>query len=433
MGSVDQTSVATGLATISDDLDAPLSWATWTITVYALVQVLVLPVAGRLSDQFGARRVFLVALGVFTTASLCCGTAEDIAVLVILRGVQAVGAGALMPAATGIVSDCFGRDRDRALGLFSTVFSIGAVVGPVLGGVLVDAWSWHAIFLVDVPVGLLLLAVAHRYLPAAGARAPRPFDPWGMVTLGTGLLGLMLAVGHLGSPTTTLFDLWFLLPLGVGLASLVAFAVLSARTAAPFVPPRLVVQRPFLAMNTVNFCMGVAILGFGSLLPLYAQERFELSPLGSGTLLVARALAVIAAASTAVLLLRRTGYRLPMRIGFLLAAAGLLLTALDPWELSPYAWLAVSAAVVGVGNGLAMPASNNATLHLAADDAASVAGLRGMFRQAGGITGISVASAVMARSDDVAATLAGSFAVFAALFVCAAAIVQRVPDHRGRW
>ncbi len=168
MASVDQTIVATALGTLQHDLHARVNWSSWTITIYALGQILVMPLAGRVSDQYGRRRVFICAIVLFTTASLCCGLANDIYVLVALRAIQAIGGGAFMPAATGIVSDQFGPDRDRAIGLFTSIFPIGGIVGPVLGGVFVTYWSWRGIFLVNVPIGIVLFGLALAFIPRHG-------------------------------------------------------------------------------------------------------------------------------------------------------------------------------------------------------------------------------------------------------------------------
>jgi MFS family permease len=186
-------------------------------------------------------------------------------------------------------------------------------------------------------------------------------------------------------------------------------------------------------MNLLNFLFGSAALGFAALVPLYAQERYGLPTLAAGTLLTARAIGMIAIAGLAVYLLRRTGYRRPMAAGFSLTAAGLLALAAAPAGLSPYAWLAVAAAVCGLGMGVCMPAANNATLQLAPDQAAAVAGLRGMFRQSGAITAVSVTSAIVARSSSPGLAQARVFEVFAVLLVAALPLMLAVPEHRGNW
>src|SRR5258708_18442386 len=134
MSSVDQTIVATALPALQHELHTQVNWSSWTITVYALGQVLVMPLPGKIGDQYGRKQVFIGAAALFTTASLCCGLAGNIYLLIVLRAVQAVGGGAFMPSATGIVTELFGKDRDRAVGMFSSIFPTGGVVGPLLRG-----------------------------------------------------------------------------------------------------------------------------------------------------------------------------------------------------------------------------------------------------------------------------------------------------------
>jgi EmrB/QacA subfamily drug resistance transporter len=433
MASVDQTIVATALGSLQHDLHATVNWSSWTISIYALGQIIAMPTAGAISDIYGRKKVFLGAIVLFTAASLCCGLAKDIYVLVALRAVQALGGGAFMPSATGIVADQFGRDRDRAVGLFSSVFPIGGIVGPVLGGLFVTYWSWRGIFVVNVPVGIALLCLAIIFVPSGSKKGARRLDLVGIGLLAVGLLGSMLAVSYLGSASASPLSAPFILPLAGGVVALLLFVRHSARAPAPFVPLKLLAGRDFAIMNVINFVIGSAILGFGALVPLYAEERYHLPTLAAGTLLTARALGMISIAALAAFALRRTGYRLPMIVGLTLAAIGLVLMEIGPPLLGPYGWLTVVAGLTGIGMGMALPASNNATLQRAPENTAAVAGLRGMFRQSGGITAISVITAVVARSADPGLALAHSFLTLAVILACLLPAVFYVPDHRGQW
>jgi MFS family permease len=142
---------------------------------------------------------------------------------------------------------------------------------------------------------------------------------------------------------------------------------------------------------------------------------------------------MITTAGLAVYLLRRTGYRWPIIIGFTLSAVGMALTAISPHGMSAYAWLAVATAICGVGMGISTPSANNATLQLAPEHAAAVAGLRGMFRQSGAIAAVAIGTSVVARSADPGIAQAHVFLVFAAILIAALPLVARVPEHRGRW
>jgi EmrB/QacA subfamily drug resistance transporter len=433
MASVDQTIVATALTNIQTELHAQINWSSWTITIYAVGQVLMMPLAGKISDTYGRKTVFIVAAIVFTLASLCCGLVNNIYLLVLLRGVQALGGGAFIPSATGIVSDQFGRERDRALGMFTSIFPIGGIVGPVLGGVFVTYWSWRGIFLVNVPIGILLIVLGLKYIPTSARQPSARIDFRGIALIGVLLIAGMLGVAYLGTAGASLSSWLFWLPEIIALFALVGFIQHTRHDADPFISSRLLVGTGFGAMNLINFLFGAGALGLGTLVPLYAEQRYGIKELQAGTLLTARAVGVIAVAAMAAMALRRTGYRMPMVVGFSLMASGLIMLSISPHGLSDYSWLAAAAAVSGLGIGLSVPASNNATLQLAPEQIGSIAGLRGMFRQAGGITALSVITAIVARSATPGITLGHMFICGAVIVALAVPIVFAVPDHRGGW
>lgn len=433
MGSIDQTSVATALTAIGQDMQTQVNWSSWTITIYALGQIVVLPLAGRISDQYGRKRVFLGAIVVFVTASLCCGLVDNIYLLIAFRALQALGGGAFMPSATGIVADHFGSGRDRALGMFTSIFPIGGIVGPIIGSLFVTYGSWRGIFLINVPIGLVLFILAAVFIPSGGRKAVTRTDARGILLFAGAILSAMYGVTMLGNARTELLHPAFLAAEVAALVLAVLFVQHTRHSATPFIPWRLLRGKGFGAMNLINFLFGIAALGFGPLLPLYAEQRFGLDGLEGGTLLTARAVGMICVAGLAVLALRRTGCRLPIVLGFLLVAGGMVGLFFAPAGSSSYGWLAVAAGVTGLGMGLAVPASNNASLQLARDHLAAVAGLRGMFRQSGSIVAVSVATAVLARSDDPGTTQAYIFLAFAVLLICVTPLVRLVPEHRGRW
>jgi EmrB/QacA subfamily drug resistance transporter len=433
MSSVDQTAVATALTTVQHDLHAGIEWSGWTITIYSVGQILVMPLAGKLSDLYGRKRVFLAAAVLFTIASLCCGLATNIFLLVILRAVQAIGGGAFMPSATGVVADQFGRNRDRAVGMFTSIVPIGGIVGPIIGGLLVSSWSWRGIFLVNVPIGLALILLGILYIPRSDLHPSKRLDVYGIVLLGILILSAMFGITYLGSGNNSPLSGGFLIPEGVAVIGLVLFLLRARYADAPFIPIRLLHGRGFGVMNLINFLYGGAALGFGSLIPLYAQDRFDIPVLQAGTLLTARAVGMICVAGLAVFALRRTGYRWPMVVGFLVISGGLVTMALVPASTSPYLWLSMAGGITGIGMGVAVPASNNATMQLAPEHVSGIAGLRGMFRQSGAIMGVSITTALLARSDDAGETLAVVFLVFAAVLILVVPLIWLVPEHRGNW
>jgi EmrB/QacA subfamily drug resistance transporter len=434
MSSIDQTIVATAMPAIHRSLHAAINWSSWTITIYSLGRVLVLPLVGRVGDHLGRRLTFMIAITIFTVASLLCGLASSIYMLVALRLVQALGGGAFIPSATGIVSDCFGRDRDRAVGLFSSITPIGAIVGPVLGGLFVTYWSWRGIFLINVPIGILLVTLGLRYIPPGSPETSAAVDLPGIGLLAVTLLAGMAAISYLGEAHAALTSPYFIGPVCLAAVGLGLVLRHAARDPDAIVPLRLLRGNGYGVMNLINFLYGSAALGFGALVPLYAQDRYQVASLAAGTLLVARAVGMIGVAGLAAFALRRTGYRAPMITGFLTSATGITMMALSPpGSFGVYLWLALAAAITGLGMGLALPASNNASLQIDPTQVAAVSGLRSTFRQIGSISAISVTTMVAARSTEPGLGQAHVFLGFAAFLVLAAPLTLLVPEHRDAW
>ncbi|NIY69410.1 MFS transporter [Streptomyces malaysiensis] len=432
---LDQAAVATALKTLGADLGVSLAWAGWTITVYAVGQILALPLGGRLSDQFGGRRVVLVAIGAFTVMSLACGLAQNIGQLLACRLVEGLACGALVPATNGIIAHQFGRDRDRALALLTSVFPVGAIVGPLLGGLFITLGSWKVIFLANLPAGATLFVAALAVVPAPPLRTFRHVDVMGILLLTATLLAGMAAIAQLGSLSTSAArPVMAAVPATATVVAGCAFFRRSRRHPEPVVPIRLLTGRGMGPMNLVNTVIGCCALGFSTLVPVYAQTRYALVPLAAGLLLTARAVCVVATSGLAIGLLRRTGYK-PLLLGGMSATVlGLVLTAVHPPAgISPTAWLVVATVVMGVGMGLSAPSSSNACMHLVPDDVPAVAGLRLLFRQIGGITTISVVTAVCSTGSNPGVATAIAFGVLAALMSVAILVTARLPNHRGQW
>jgi EmrB/QacA subfamily drug resistance transporter len=433
MGSIDATIVATALPRIGDALHSRLNWTGWTITIYALGEIIALPLAGKISDQFGRKKVFLVSVVVFTTASLACGLSTTIYMLILLRFVQALGGGAFMPSATGIVADHFGADRDRGIGMFSSIFPIGSMVGPIVGGVITQYWVWRGIFFVNVPVGIVLFVLAWRFIPKTALRDSRRLDFAGVGLLSGTILVGMLTVTLLGERGVS-----FMSP-GVAVSAVATVVLVwlfmrhTRRTDEPIIPLRLLQGRGFLTMNLLNFLYGTAIFGFAVLAPLYAEDRYHLAFSQAGTVTSARGIGMIIVAAVATLALRRTGYRLPMVVGFTTIAFGLFMLSIAPRGLGPYWWLMIFSLIAGFGLGIASPATNNATMQLAPDDVGAISGVRGMFREIGGVIYIAISTTLLARSHDRGIAQAHIFVIQAVILLLMTGLVYLVPNHRGKW
>jgi len=437
MMSIDSTIVATALHSLRLALHTSINWVGWTITAYAFGFVLILPVSGKLSEQYGRRRVFLGSVVAFTIASLCCGLADNIYVLIALRAVQAAGGAGFTPSATGIIVDHFGDARDRAVSLFGSIFSIGAMIGPVFGGLFVTYWTWRGIFLVNVPIGIAVIVLALYYIPRdqlPTGKIHHRMDAPGMALLGSGLIAGMLAVTYLGERNAYPWSPVFVVPLAIAIGALAMFFRHINRSAAPFIAPRMISGTGFGAVNLVNGLYGGVTSGVIALVPLYASNRYGIDALDSGTLLIAQGTAAIILSIAAAFALRRTGYRTPLYVGAAVIATGMVLLALSPVAgIPPYAWLAGSAFLMGIGRGTNNPASRNAGLQLAPEHSSTIAALRTMFMQIGTIITVSIDTAILASSHDPGHTQARLFAVAAALFVAALPLIAHVPEHRGSW
>jgi MFS family permease len=396
-----------------------------------------LPISGRLSQQYGRRRVFLGSVIAFTVASLCCGLAQNIYVLVALRAIQAAGGAGFTPSATGIVVDHFGNARDRAVSLFGSIFSIGAMIGPIFGGLFVSYWSWRGVFFVNVPIGIAITALALRYVPPDRQRpegAHRGMDLTGMTLLGSGLLAGMLAATYLGERDAHITSPAFIVPAVIAIAALSIFFRHINHKSQPFIAPRLIYGRGFGAVNLLNVLYGGTTAGVIALVPIYAIDRYGLSALDAGTLLIGQGAAAIIFSVAAALMLRRTGHRPPLYAGGVVIACGTLLLALSPPAGIPaYAWLAGSAFLVGAGSGAINPASRNAGLQLAPEHSSTLAALRSMFRQVGSIITVSIATAILASAAEPGRTHAWVYIGAALLLIAAIPLISRVPEHRGAW
>lgn len=436
MMSIDSTIVATALHAIQQGLHTSINLTSWTITAYSFGFVLMLPVSGKLAERFGRRQVFIASTLAFTLASFGCGMADNIYLLIVLRAIQAAGGAGFTPTATGIIVDHFGATRDRYVSLFGSIFPVGAMIGPIFGGYFVAYSSWRDVFYVNVPIGLIIFVLALCFIPhdpVPEDRARRKMDVLGIVLLGLSLLSGMLAATVLGERQGDDSLLGFAGCLLVAVLSLVCFIRHIRRSDAPFIAPRLIYGHNFGAVNLVNMIYSGFVVGAMALVPLYATSRYGIDAVGSGTLLTAQGAAAMICSLTAVVLLRRTGYHLPLYVGSVVSIVGLVGLSLPPLMGTPYAWLAFSAFLVGAGNGAINPSMRNAGLQLAPESSSMLAALRTLSLQTGSIATISVVAAFLAYQSDPGRILAWVYAIVAIIRLLALTLVKYVPEQRGAW
>lgn len=440
MFSIDSTVVAVALPTVMGDLHTSLAWTGWTLTAYTLTQITVMPLAGKLSESFGRMRVFLACVVLFTVGSLLCGLAPNIYVLIGCRVLQALGGGGFLPSAAGIVAREFPRERARMIGLFSSIFPLGGIIGPNLGGLIVEHWSWRQVFLINVPIGALVLLVLWRQARTPETRAQRNIDVVGAVLFASAITALLLALSMLGNdPTFWSSPLFGGLLVGSALL-LAAFGWQELRVAEPVLDLRLVMRSPFLAVNVYNFWFGACVFGFFAFIPYFAVVQFGMSPAESGAVLTPRSVVMMATSMVVSLLLVRVGYRAPMIAGMALIVVSLELLSqgwgswvLGSARIGTFPLLALEVGLAGMGMGLAAPSSNNAILDLLPERAAVVTGIRGMFRSTGGVIGTACIVLGLQFSPDKAAGLRVIFGVLGGLLLLTLPLTLLIPDTaRGR-
>ncbi len=436
MASIDATIVSIGLPAIESDLHTSLAWVGWTLTGYLLTQIAVMPLAGKLSDDFGRKRLFMAAVVVFTASSLAVGLAPNIQMLIVFRVLQAVGGGAFLPSATGIVSDAFGQRRQIAIGLFTSILPIGSIIGPNLGGLIIDHLTWRWMFFVNVPIGVALLVSGLRFLPA-GSRAAtkRGIDVAGALLFAGGLACVLFGLTIWASNADQIFHPTVWLLFGLGIASLGFFLWHEARAVAPLVELRLLTSRPFLAANVYNLILGSANFGVLSFVPYYAIVGYGMTAQQTGAMLTPRSLAISIMSVFSSFAIIRSGYRIPMIIGILSIAASLFLLSFGYHNvvflgvaLSNPVLLALELLVAGTGMGIAAPASNNAALDILPEKVAAVAGLRGMFRYTGGVFGTTILVLIISHYGDKGAGIERVFLIWGFLMLLAVPTVFFIPD-----
>lgn len=435
MSSINATTVVTALPVIQSGFKAHLSWTAWVITAYQLTTLTMFPLMGRISDEWGRKRVFLASVTVFTVGSLLCAFSSNIYWLILFRFLQAAGGSCFMPSAMGIVADHFAENRARAIGLFTTIFPLGGIIGPALGGWILDFAPWQAIFLVNVPVGVFVLILSYLLMePDSGFRRTR-LDMTGIALFAATMLSLMYFFTRISENPLAVYSwlTWAVLVLG-GLL-LWFFLRWESRAASPILEMSLLKSRTFAIINGLNLLYGACVLGLMAFIPYYAQVAYGMSNLASGSMLTARALGMIGMSAVTSMLLYRTGYRLPMAIGFLVLAAstlGLSLTLHTPavlgFSIPDFWWLAMIIFISGMGVGMASPASNNAAIELMPDKIAEISGLRGMFRQTGGVIGVSAIVLALSRFPDKVTGFHAIFVTMAVLLTMAVPLIRGVPD-----
>jgi EmrB/QacA subfamily drug resistance transporter len=396
---LDNTVVNVALPSIQRDLEATLSELEWVVTGYALTFAAFMLIGGKIADAYGRRLIFVVGIVIFTLASLWCGLAESGEMLIGARVLQGVGAALMNPATLSIIAATFpAAQRGMAIGIWAGVSALALAIGPLVGGLLTDHLSWHWIFFVNIPVGVLGVAASFLFIDESRDETHARLDLPGLATSGVGLFALTF--GLIESNTYGWTSARILGAFAVAAVALAAFVLLERYQRAPMLPLDLFRDRTYTGANIVILLVALAMFGVFFFMSLYMQGILGYSAVETGAAFLPLTILIILVAPIAGKTADRIGSRALMTTGMVLIAAQLLyLSRLGAdatfWTLLP------GFLVGGVGMALTMtPSAAAATRAVPVEKAGVGSAVLNAFRQVGGSLGIAVMGAIMARDLD---------------------------------
>jgi EmrB/QacA subfamily drug resistance transporter len=392
---LDTTVVNVALPTIGRELDTGLAGLQWTVNGYLLTLSALILLGGALGDLYGRRRVFVIGVVWFAAASALCGLAPNIEVLVAARALQGVGGALLTPGSLALLQSSFAEeDRSRAIGAWSGLGGVAAAVGPFVGGWLVDAVSWRAVFLINLPVAVAVVILAVRHVPESRDEEAAP---------GVDVIGAVLCALGLAGVTWALIEETAVVGV-VGAVCLAAFVWWEARAPSPMLPLELFSSHQFTAVNVVTFSVYAALGATTFLLVLQLQIVLAYSPLEAGLALFPVTVLMLTLSARAGAMATRIGPRLPLTLGPVLAGVGLL--ALSRVDAGSHWLTAVFPGAVVFGLGLSLTvAPLTATVLAAVEDrhAGVASGVNNAVARVAGLVAVAVLPAVAGIGGDAAA------------------------------
>jgi EmrB/QacA subfamily drug resistance transporter len=389
LATIDGSIVNISLPVIEKELNAPFALVQWVILGYLLVITTLMLAIGRLADMVGKKNLFLAGYIVFTLGSALCGLATTIQQLIGFRALQALGASSIMALATAIVTETFpSTERGKALGLTGSLVSIGLVAGPPIGGIILGNLSWHWIFLVNIPIGIIGSILVYRYIPAWKPHGGQHFDLAGGFTLFACLLCFLLGL-TLGQQLG-FNDPWVLLLLFSWACFLVVFILLERRAPEPMIDFSLFRNKLFSINLITGFMTFVCSAGIVLLMPFYLQNIMHLDPRKAGLLLTTVPIAMGTMAPLAGWLSDRFGTRPLAALGLIILTIGYFLVGTLTEETSVFGYL-LRFLPVGIGMGIFQSPNNSAIMGESPREHLGVAsGLLSLSRTVGQTTGIAL-------------------------------------------
>jgi EmrB/QacA subfamily drug resistance transporter len=396
LASIEMTVVATAMPTIVAHLGG-LSIYAWVFSAYMLASTTVIPIFGKLSDIYGRRPVYLGAMTVFLIGSVLCGEARTMKQLVLFRALQGLGAGGLLPLAFTIIGDIFTfEQRAKIQGLFAGVWGVSSVIGPLLGGFLVDHASWRWVFYLNIGPGLIAAAMMVLAWRDVSPRSSGRVDFIGAGLLSGGIVSLLLAMFELNSTSgwrQAVF--WTLL-----IVSIFAFSMLllvERRVRNPILPLSLFRDRLFSTATGHGFFSGFALFGSASFIPFFVESVLGTSATAAGAALTPQVMGWVIASIVGSRLLLHFSYRSLARIGMTLLVGGSSMMVLQISTTMSYWVLAVSVALMGIGMGLSVPPFLIAVQSSVPRQSLGIATATLQFsRNIGGAIGVSIMGVILA-------------------------------------
>jgi EmrB/QacA subfamily drug resistance transporter len=347
---LDATIVNVALPTLGREFGTSIATIQWVTTAYLLAFASVIPLTGWASQRLGAKELWLLSLALFTVGSLLAGLSWSIGALIAFRVVQGLGGGMIMPLGQTILAQAAGPQRmGRVMSIIGVPLLLAPIIGPVIGGALVDAVSWRWIFFVNLPVSAIAFLLAVKLLPRVPRRGERKLDLLGAILLPAGIALFLWGLAESGQ-RATLTAATPLTALLLGLTLVAGFVFHALRTSEPLLDVRLFGRRGFAAAAATNLTLGVALFGVALLLPLYFQIIRGRSPLETGLLLIPQGLGAAIAISIAGALTDKLGARRVVPVGIVLALSGTLAYTQIGVD-SAYWYLAAALFLIGAGLG----------------------------------------------------------------------------------
>ncbi|MFJ6087911.1 MFS transporter [Streptomyces sp. NPDC092369] len=395
---------------IGDDFDADLDALQWTVNAYMLTLAGLILLGGSLGDRFGRRRIFVLGIVWFATASLLCGLAPDTTTLIAARALQGVGGALLTPGSLAIIEASFHPDdRPRAIGLWSGFGGIGAALGPFLGGWLVDGPGWRWTFLLTVPPALLCVPIALRHVPES---VGRPAQPTVATDTGTGSRrGFDIAGAALGALTLALATYALteartggtvvLVAAAGSIAAGAAFVLVERRSGDPMMPLSIFSSRQFTAINVITLCVYAGLGGFFFLTALQLQIVAGYSALAAGAAMLPSTVLMLLFSSRSGMLAQRLGPRIPLTVGPLVCGAGMLMTARVGTHASYSSDVLPALLVMGTGMVIMVaPLTVTLLTSVEAADAGLASGINNAAARAAGLVAVAALPLLVGMSPD---------------------------------